>query len=136
MNLAGLPTGLLQARVEHGYAKSKLAMIVPMEVLTPASPSDLPPLGELVAEEPFWRYPSATIAGAGAAHLCVWLTTGAEPGHLAVVTENRPHVGRSVHLGAQNDPDRRAEPMSIEAVLATPNGGTARVLSDVLHHSA
>ena len=87
MNLAGLPTGLLRARIEHGYGKSKLAIIVPMEVLTPASPSDLPPLGELVAEEPFWRYPSATMAGAGAAHLRVWLTTGAEPGHLAVVTE-------------------------------------------------
>ena len=81
MNLAGLPPGLLQARIEHGYGKSKLAMIVPMEVLTPASPSDLPPLGELVAEEPFRRYPSATMAGAGAAHLRVWLTTGAEPGH-------------------------------------------------------
>ena len=71
MNLAGLPTGLLQAGIEHGYGKSKLAMVVPVEVLTPASPSDLPPLGELVAEEPFWRYPSATMAGAGAAHLRV-----------------------------------------------------------------
>lgn len=74
-----------------------------MEVLTPASPSDLPPLGELVAEEPSWRYPSATMAGAGAAHLRVWLTTGAEPGHLAVVTENRPrslrHRVRRAHLG-------------------------------------
>ena len=90
MNLAGLPPGLLQARIEHGYGKSKLAMIVPMEVLTPASPSDLPPLGELVAEEPFRRYPSATMAGAGAAHLRVWLTTGAEPGHLAVVTGTGP----------------------------------------------
>ena len=58
-----------------------------MEVLTPASPSDLPPLGELVADEPSWRYPSATTAEAGAAHLRVWLTTGPEPGHLAVVTE-------------------------------------------------
>jgi hypothetical protein len=58
-----------------------------MEVMTPASPSDLPPLGELVADEPAWRYPSATTAGEGAAHLRVWLTTGAEPGHLAVVTE-------------------------------------------------
>jgi hypothetical protein len=58
-----------------------------MEVLTPASPSDLPPLGELIADEPFWRYPSATTAEEGVAHLRVWLTTGAEPGHLAVVTE-------------------------------------------------
>jgi hypothetical protein len=34
-----------------------------MEVLTPASPSDLPPLGELVTDEPAWGYPSATTAG-------------------------------------------------------------------------
>jgi len=47
-----------------------------MEVLTPASPSDLPPLGELVADEPSWRYPSATTAGAGAAHLAVVTETG------------------------------------------------------------
>ena len=58
-----------------------------MAVLTPASPSDLPPLGELVADDPFWRYPLATPAGEGVAHLRVWLTTGPEPGHLAVVTE-------------------------------------------------
>jgi hypothetical protein len=55
--------------------------------LTPASPADLPPLGELVADDPFWRYPSAAMAGEGVAHLRVWLTTGPEPGHLAVVTE-------------------------------------------------
>jgi hypothetical protein len=64
-----------------------------MEVLTPASPSDLPPLGEPVADEPSWRYPPATTAGEGAAHLRVWLTTGAERGHLAVVTE-RGTAGR------------------------------------------
>ena len=58
-----------------------------MAVLTPASPSDLPPLGELIADDPFWRYPLAALAGDGAAHLRVWLTTGPEPGHLAVVTE-------------------------------------------------
>ena len=56
-----------------------------MEVQRPASPSDLPPLGELVAEQPFWRYRSATTAGAGAAHLRVWLTTGPEPGHLGIM---------------------------------------------------
>lgn len=59
-------------------------------MLTPATPSDLPPLGELVADEPSWRYPSATLAGEGIAHLRVWLTAGAEPGHLAVVTETGP----------------------------------------------
>ena len=58
MNLAGLPTGLLQARIEHEYDKGKLAKIVPMEVLTPASPSDLPPLGELIVDDLFWRYPA------------------------------------------------------------------------------
>jgi hypothetical protein len=57
-----------------------------MEALTPASADDLPPLGELIADDPFWRYPAA-MAGEGAAHLRVWLTAGAEPGHLAVVAE-------------------------------------------------
>ena len=61
-----------------------------MAALTPASPSDLPPLGELVADDPFWCYPSPTLAGEGVAHLRVWLTAGPEPGHLAVVTETGP----------------------------------------------
>jgi len=56
-------------------------------MLTPAFPADLPPLGELVADDPFWRYPPAAMPGEGVAHLRVWLTTGPEPGHLAVVTE-------------------------------------------------
>jgi hypothetical protein len=43
MNLAGLSPGLFSpSRIEHGYGKKQLAKIVPMEVLTPASPSDLP----------------------------------------------------------------------------------------------
>lgn len=57
-----------------------------MDALTPASADGLPPLGELVADDPFWRYPSG-VAREGAAHLRVWLTRGPEPGHLAVVTE-------------------------------------------------
>jgi hypothetical protein len=56
-------------------------------MLTPASPADLPPLGELVADDMFWRYPSGVAAGQGVARLRVWLTTGPEPGYLAVVTE-------------------------------------------------
>jgi hypothetical protein len=55
-------------------------------ILTPASPDSLPPLGDLIADEPLWRYPIGT-AGEGAAHLRVWLTAGPEPGHLAVVTQ-------------------------------------------------
>jgi hypothetical protein len=57
-----------------------------MEALTPASADDLPPLGELAADDPFWRYPVG-MAGEGVAHLRIWLTAGPEPGHLAVVTE-------------------------------------------------
>ena len=55
--------------------------------LTPASPDGLPPLGELVAGDPFWRHRSGLMAGEGVAHLRVWLTAGPEPGRLAMVTE-------------------------------------------------
>jgi hypothetical protein len=57
-----------------------------METLTPASPESLPPVGQLIADEPFWRYRIGT-AAEDVAHLRVWLTAGAEPGHLAVITE-------------------------------------------------
>ena len=57
-----------------------------MVALTPASPADLPPLGDSIADDPFWRYP-AGVAREGVAHLRVWLTAGPEPGYLAVVTE-------------------------------------------------
>ena len=59
-------------------------------MLTPAFPADLPPLGKLVADDPFWRYPPAAMPGEDVAHLRVWLTTGPEPGHLAVVTGTGP----------------------------------------------
>ena len=58
-----------------------------MAALTPASASGLPPLGELVADDPFWRYPSGTLAREGVAHLRVWVTAATPPGYLAVVTE-------------------------------------------------
>jgi hypothetical protein len=58
-----------------------------MEALTPASPDGLPPFGDLIADDPFWRHPSGREPGAGVAHLRVWLTAGARPGYLAVVTE-------------------------------------------------
>jgi len=41
-----------------------------------------------------------------------------------------------VDLGAQSDLIGAPEPMSIEAVLAAPNGGSGRVLLDLLHRSA
>jgi hypothetical protein len=55
--------------------------------LTPASAADLPPLGALVADDPFWRYPAGGLVREGLAHLRIWLTATAPPGHLAVVTE-------------------------------------------------
>jgi hypothetical protein len=61
-----------------------------MDGLTPASLEDLPQLGDLVADEPFWRYPAAGPDREEVAQLRVWLATGPEPGHLAVVTETGP----------------------------------------------
>jgi hypothetical protein len=58
-----------------------------MEALTPASPDSLPPVGDLVGDEPFWRYPLGATARQGVTHLRVWRTADPEPGHLAVVTE-------------------------------------------------
>ena len=58
-----------------------------MAALTPASPADLPPLGELVVDEPFWRHPAWGLAREGVAHLRIWTTVTDSPGHVAVVTE-------------------------------------------------
>jgi hypothetical protein len=84
------------ARIEHEDDKRKLARLVSaywhagkkpaMEALTPASPDSLPPMGELIADEPAWRYPVG-MAAEGVAHLRVWLISDPWPGHLAVVTE-------------------------------------------------
>jgi hypothetical protein len=52
-----------------------------------ASPADLPPLGALVADDPFWRYPAWGLAREGVAHLRIWATATDPPGHVAVVTE-------------------------------------------------
>jgi hypothetical protein len=59
----------------------------PMEGLTPASADDLPPLGELVVDDPFWQYPAWGLTREGAGHLRVWSAATASPGYLAVVTE-------------------------------------------------
>jgi hypothetical protein len=57
------------------------------DALTPASADDLPPLNELLVDDPFWQYPAWGLAREGVAHLRVWATAAASPGHLAVVTE-------------------------------------------------
>ena len=85
-------------RIEHTCVKGNLAGIVciwsadgnhlAMEALTPASPDSLPPIGDLIADEPFWRYPLGdAVARQGVAHVRVWLAARSEPGHLAVITE-------------------------------------------------
>src|SRR5256885_5497349 len=58
-----------------------------MEGLTPASAADLPPLGELLVDDPFWQYPARGLAREGAGHLRVWASATASAGYLAVVTE-------------------------------------------------
>jgi hypothetical protein len=58
-----------------------------MEALTPASGDDLPPLGELIVDDPFWRHPAWGLAREGIAHLRIWTTATDPPGHVAVVTE-------------------------------------------------
>jgi hypothetical protein len=58
-----------------------------MEPLTPAWADDLPPLGELIVDDPFWPFPGGGVPRAGAGHLRVWASTTATPGYLAVVTE-------------------------------------------------
>ena len=58
-----------------------------MEALTPASADDLPPLGELIVDEPFWRHPAWGLAREGVSHLRIWMTATDPPGHVAVVTE-------------------------------------------------
>jgi hypothetical protein len=72
-------------RVSRSYGKNGV-----MDGLTPASVDDLPQLGKLAADEPFWRYRAAGLDREEIAHLRVWLTTGPEPGYLAVVTETGP----------------------------------------------
>jgi hypothetical protein len=69
-----------------------------MEGLTPASADDLPPLGELLVDDPFWPH-QVGVAWEGVAHLRVWLTAGPEPGYLAVVTETRGAVSVSEATG-------------------------------------
>ena len=58
-----------------------------MEALTPASADDLPPLGGLVVDDPFWRHRAGDMDREGIAHLRVWTTVTVPVGHLAVVTE-------------------------------------------------
>jgi hypothetical protein len=57
-----------------------------MQALTPASAGDLPPLGQLIVDDPFWRYPAGEVAREGVGQLRVWTTVTAPPGYLAVVT--------------------------------------------------
>jgi len=51
-----------------------------MEALTPASPDSLPPLGDLIADEPFWRY------RAGAAGRALPTSAGGSPRILSPAT--------------------------------------------------
>jgi hypothetical protein len=56
-----------------------------MEALTPASAGDLPPLGEMIVNDPFWRHPSGTLAREGVA-----------PARLDHFDHSQGHLGRHV----------------------------------------
>jgi hypothetical protein len=74
-----------------------------VEALTPASPDSLPPIGDLIADEPFWRYPLGATGGQDVTHLRVWLTAGSESRYLAVVTESGSAASvteRAAHIWA------------------------------------
>jgi len=70
-----------------------------MEALTPASADGLPPLGELVVDDPFWRYRVEGSVREGVAHLRVWTTVTALRGHLAVVAEIGPSASVTESAG-------------------------------------
>jgi hypothetical protein len=91
-----------------------------MEALTPASADDLPPIGKLVADDPFWPYP-AGVAREDAAHLRVWVTTTDPQRHVAVVTETGPAASVTESAGR------------IRAVLADRYGPRLVLLE---HHPA
>jgi hypothetical protein len=55
--------------------------------LTPASAADLPPLGELPVDDPFWPYPAWGLARGGLGTCVSGPLPAASPGYLAVVTE-------------------------------------------------
>jgi hypothetical protein len=119
------------ARIEHGGDNGKLAMLVSacraagkarvMQALTPASPGGLPPLGELAADEPSWRYPAGAPGREGIAHLRAWTTATVPPGYLAVVTETGPAAQVTESAG------------HIRAVLARRYGSSLVLLE---HHLA
>jgi hypothetical protein len=80
---------LSRALIRRGwmYHAGGRVPLSPMEGLTPASADDLPPLGELLVDDPFWSYPAWGRAREGVGYLRVWATATASPGYLAVVTE-------------------------------------------------
>ena len=67
-NNAGKTMSLLSHASSDGVRCTTLAGRVPqspMEGLTPASADDLPPLGELLVDDPFWQYPAWGLARKG-----------------------------------------------------------------------
>lgn len=48
---------------------------------------DLPALGELVVDEPFWQYQHLYVTSGGVAHLRIWSTPALNKQLLAMVTE-------------------------------------------------
>ena len=88
-----------------------------MDALTPTSADGLPPLGELIVDDPFWPYPAA-VTREGIAHLRVWATAGPEPGYLAVVTQTGGVASVTESAGRTFGPS----PLLLEHSLAPESG--------------
>jgi len=86
-----------------------------MEALTPAYANDLPPLGEPIVDDPFWRHPAAGQGREAIAHLRVWTPATAPPGQLAVVTGDHRRVVELQKILADRDdgPELLAEAAGI-----------------------
>jgi hypothetical protein len=61
-----------------------------MEALTPASPDSLPPLGDLIADEPFWRYPAGAASGITESTEHIWAALARRYGPSLVLLEHHP----------------------------------------------
>ena len=99
-----------------------------MEGLTAASADDLPPLGELLVDDPFWQYPARGLAREGAGHLRVWAIAAASPGSLAVVTETGGITSVTESAGRISAGLARRYGPSLVLLSTTPRPGPARAL--------
>lgn len=84
-----------------------------MEALTPTSADDLPPPGEPIADDPFWRRPPGILEREGTAHLRGWTTSAI--GDLAI-----GDLFMTMHAGQRAKGLQRNNPRDRRCACATP----------------